>query len=172
MDARELANQICRTLRRNGHQAYLVGGCVRDILLKREPADYDVATDAIPERVQELFPRSLDVGAQFGVVIVTDECGASGSGDVSLGYRLLRWTSPGPGGVFENAAGGRSAPRFHDQCLAARPRDGRGARFCGWARRPSSRNHPSDRAAGGAVSRRQAADDSRGAFRRALSLRG
>ncbi len=72
MDARELANQVCRTLRSNGHQAYLVGGCVRDILLQREPADYDVATDATPERVQELFPRSLDVGAQFGVVIVTD----------------------------------------------------------------------------------------------------
>jgi poly(A) polymerase len=73
MDARELASQICRTLRSNGHQVYLVGGCVRDILLKREPADYDVATDATPERVQELFPRSLDVGAQFGVVIVTDD---------------------------------------------------------------------------------------------------
>jgi poly(A) polymerase len=73
MEARELANQICHTLRNNGHQAYLVGGCVRDILLKREPADYDVATDATPDRVQELFPRSLAVGAQFGVVIVTDE---------------------------------------------------------------------------------------------------
>ncbi|MGH9733727.1 MAG: CCA tRNA nucleotidyltransferase [Candidatus Acidiferrales bacterium] len=73
MDARELANQICRILREKGHQAYLVGGCVRDLLLCREPADYDVATDATPEQVQLLFPRSLSVGAQFGVVVVTDD---------------------------------------------------------------------------------------------------
>lgn len=46
---------------------------MRDILLKREPADYDVATDATPNRVQELFPRSLAVGAQFGVIVVLDE---------------------------------------------------------------------------------------------------
>ncbi|MGA8368091.1 MAG: CCA tRNA nucleotidyltransferase [Candidatus Acidiferrales bacterium] len=72
MNSRELARHICRTLREAGYQAYLVGGCVRDILLGREPADYDVATDATPDRVQQLFPRSLDVGAQFGVVIVTD----------------------------------------------------------------------------------------------------
>jgi len=72
MNARELAESVCRTLRGAGHQAYLVGGCVRDILLDREPADYDVATDATPDRVQALFPQSLAVGAQFGVVIVTD----------------------------------------------------------------------------------------------------
>jgi len=68
--ARELANSICDTLRRNGHQALLVGGCVRDLLLGREPADYDVTTDATPERVMELFPGSIAVGAQFGVVLV------------------------------------------------------------------------------------------------------
>jgi len=72
MDARTLAEHICRTLRDAGHQAYLAGGCVRDILLGREPADYDVATDATPERVQRLFPQSLAVGAQFGVIIVMD----------------------------------------------------------------------------------------------------
>ena len=72
MNARQLAETICRTLRRAGHQAYLVGGCVRDILLGHEPADYDVSTDATPDRVQMLFPQSLAVGAQFGVVIVTD----------------------------------------------------------------------------------------------------
>jgi putative nucleotidyltransferase with HDIG domain len=68
--ARELANSICDTLQRNGHQALLVGGCVRDLLLRREPADYDVTTDATPERVMELFPESIAVGAQFGVVLV------------------------------------------------------------------------------------------------------
>lgn len=73
MDARELANRICRILREKGHQAYLVGGCVRDLLLGREPADYDVATNATPEQVQRLFPRSLAVGAQFGVIVVTDD---------------------------------------------------------------------------------------------------
>ncbi len=72
MNARQLAETICRTLRGAGHQAYLVGGCVRDILLGHEPADYDVSTDATPDRVQALFPQSLAVGAQFGVVIVTD----------------------------------------------------------------------------------------------------
>jgi poly(A) polymerase len=71
MHARSFAESICRRLRESGHQAFLVGGCVRDILLGREPADYDVATDATPDRVQSLFPRSLAVGAQFGVVLVT-----------------------------------------------------------------------------------------------------
>ena len=70
MDARALANSICDTLRRNGFQALLVGGCVRDILLNREPADYDVTTDARPEQVMQLFPGGIGVGAQFGVVLV------------------------------------------------------------------------------------------------------
>jgi len=73
MPARELADQICATLRRSGHQAYLVGGCVRDILLDRDPSDYDISTDARPERVQELFPRSLAVGAKFGVILVVED---------------------------------------------------------------------------------------------------
>lgn len=75
MNARQLAEHVCRTLREAGHQAYFVGGCVRDILLEREPADYDVSTDATPDRVQELFPRSLAVGAKFGVIVVLQECG-------------------------------------------------------------------------------------------------
>jgi poly(A) polymerase len=70
MSARTLADHVCRTLRAAGHQAYLVGGCVRDLLLEREPADYDVSTDATPDQVQKLFPESLAVGAQFGVIIV------------------------------------------------------------------------------------------------------
>jgi tRNA nucleotidyltransferase/poly(A) polymerase len=75
--ARAFAEGICRTLRTAGHQAYLVGGCVRDILLEREPADYDVATDATPDRVQQLFPNSLAVGAKFGVIVVTEHSGES-----------------------------------------------------------------------------------------------
>jgi poly(A) polymerase len=65
-----MANSICDTLRRNGYQALLVGGCVRDLLLGREPADYDVTTDATPEQVMTLFPESITVGAQFGVILV------------------------------------------------------------------------------------------------------
>src|SRR5947209_8975263 len=65
-----MANSICDTLRRNGYQALLVGGCVRDLLLSRAPADYDVTTDARPEQVVKLFPESVAVGAQFGVILV------------------------------------------------------------------------------------------------------
>jgi poly(A) polymerase len=67
---RELANSICETLHRNGFQALLVGGCVRDLLLSREAADYDVTTDATPEQVMSMFPDSLAVGAQFGVILI------------------------------------------------------------------------------------------------------
>lgn len=70
MTPRGLAADVCRQLQSSGFQAYLVGGCVRDLLLGREPEDYDVATDAHPSRVQELFPSSVDVGAKFGVILV------------------------------------------------------------------------------------------------------
>ena len=65
-----MANSICDTLRRKGYQALLVGGCVRDLLLGREPADYDVTTDATPDQVAALFPESVGVGAQFGVILI------------------------------------------------------------------------------------------------------
>ncbi len=67
---RDFAIQIVRTLHLAGHKAYLVGGCVRDIVLGRQPADYDVATDATPDQVMRIFPQSYAVGAQFGVVLV------------------------------------------------------------------------------------------------------
>jgi len=70
MTPRDLALHICEVLSGNGHQAYLVGGCVRDLELGREPADFDVATDALPERVVSLFPDSLTIGAKFGVILV------------------------------------------------------------------------------------------------------
>src|ERR1043165_624410 len=68
--SKALAISIVRTLREHGHQAYLVGGCVRDLLLGREPADYDVTTDATPDEVMRIFPETYAVGAQFGVVLV------------------------------------------------------------------------------------------------------
>jgi poly(A) polymerase len=61
---------IVQTLRQRGFQAYLVGGCVRDLLLGREPKDYDVATNATPQQVMTIFPETYAVGAQFGVVLV------------------------------------------------------------------------------------------------------
>jgi poly(A) polymerase len=67
---KDFAISIIGTLREHGHKAYLVGGCVRDLLLTREPADYDVATDATPEEVMRIFPETYAVGAQFGVVLV------------------------------------------------------------------------------------------------------
>jgi len=67
---KDFAISIVRTLRERDHKAYLVGGCVRDLLLGREPADYDVATDATPEEVMRIFPDTYAVGAQFGVVLV------------------------------------------------------------------------------------------------------
>ncbi len=64
------AVEIIRTLRARGHQAFLVGGCVRDLVLGREPADFDVSTDATPDQVMRIFPKTWAVGAQFGVVLV------------------------------------------------------------------------------------------------------
>ena len=62
--------RVIRRLHKAGFEALLAGGCVRDILLGKTPHDYDVATSAQPDAVAELFPRTLMVGAQFGVVVV------------------------------------------------------------------------------------------------------
>jgi poly(A) polymerase len=67
---RNAALQAIRILRQRGYQALWVGGCVRDLLLGREPADYDVATSATPDEVMRIFPETYAVGAQFGVVLV------------------------------------------------------------------------------------------------------
>ncbi len=70
MTPKQFATSVIATLRDRGHQAYLCGGCVRDLLLGREPADYDVTTDATPQQVMRIFPETYAVGAQFGVVLV------------------------------------------------------------------------------------------------------
>lgn len=64
------AAAVARTLTQAGFTAYFAGGCVRDFLLGQTPHDYDIATDARPDQVQALFPKSQAVGAHFGVVIV------------------------------------------------------------------------------------------------------
>ena len=70
MPQRETALYIIERLRQSGFEAYMAGGCVRDKLLGREPKDYDIATNARPEAVQRIFPRTVPVGSQFGVVMV------------------------------------------------------------------------------------------------------
>src|SRR5258708_12260267 len=62
--------QILRAVSEHGYSVFVGGGCVRDLLLDREPTDYDVATSARPQEVMQLFPETYAVGAQFGVVLV------------------------------------------------------------------------------------------------------
>lgn len=66
----EKVNKIISTLAAAGHEAYAVGGCVRDAVLGREPADWDITTSASPSEVKVLFPRTVDTGIQHGTVTV------------------------------------------------------------------------------------------------------
>ena len=61
---------ICKELKAHGHEAYVVGGCVRDLLLGKDAADWDVTTDAKPEEVRKIFPRVIPTGIQHGTVTV------------------------------------------------------------------------------------------------------
>jgi poly(A) polymerase len=72
----DAALKIIAALRAAGYEAHLAGGCVRDLLLGREPKDYDVATSATPDLVLNMFPRTFAVGAHFGVVLVADSAGS------------------------------------------------------------------------------------------------
>jgi len=66
----QAALEILKTLRDRGHHAYFVGGCVRDMLLDRPPREHDIATDATPDQICQLFRKTRKVGAKFGVVLV------------------------------------------------------------------------------------------------------
>lgn len=68
-----LARQICKALHEKGFLAYFAGGCVRDFLLDFEPNDFDVATSALPEQVQSLFSKTIDIAKKFGVIIVVEQ---------------------------------------------------------------------------------------------------
>ena len=67
------ALEVVTRLNRVGHQAVFAGGCVRDMLLGREPKDFDVATSARPDQIIGLFDKTLSVGAAFGVIVVVDD---------------------------------------------------------------------------------------------------
>jgi tRNA nucleotidyltransferase (CCA-adding enzyme) len=71
----EFVLETCRTLQQAGHQAFLVGGCVRDLLSGRKPKDYDVTTSAKPEVVLGLFPKTVPTGIQHGTVTVVKRDG-------------------------------------------------------------------------------------------------
>lgn len=70
--SRDLAEEIVARLQKAGFTAFWVGGCVRDFLLGREPQDFDIATDAKPDQVEKLFPKTIPVGKKFGVIIVVE----------------------------------------------------------------------------------------------------
>lgn len=64
------AIEVCRILHEAGHQAYIVGGCVRDLLLSQKPKDWDITTDASPQKVLGLFPKTYPTGLQHGTITV------------------------------------------------------------------------------------------------------
>ncbi len=66
----EAAGEIIRRLEKNGYEAYVVGGCVRDLLLGREPEDWDITTSALPQQIKQVFRRTVDTGIQHGTVTV------------------------------------------------------------------------------------------------------
>ena len=72
MTKKTKALSILRELRSRGHEAYFVGGSVRDLLLKKNPKDFDIASSATPAQVQKIFKKTVPVGAQFGVVLVME----------------------------------------------------------------------------------------------------
>ena len=72
MTPRDIVLDLLRRLQEAGHEAYLVGGCVRDELRGMAPQDYDMATSARPEEVEALFPQTHAVGKSFGVILVVE----------------------------------------------------------------------------------------------------
>jgi poly(A) polymerase len=70
---KEKAIDIIKRLRQEGYESYLAGGCVRDMLLRKSPQDYDITTNAKPDDIARIFPKTIPVGAQFGVMLVIIE---------------------------------------------------------------------------------------------------
>jgi poly(A) polymerase len=70
MSVKQNAIEIVKTLQEQGYNAFFAGGCVRDMIMGKESVDYDIATNALPQDVMELFEKTIPVGMQFGVVIV------------------------------------------------------------------------------------------------------
>ncbi|MBI2471982.1 MAG: CCA tRNA nucleotidyltransferase [Planctomycetes bacterium] len=73
MKVRQNALEIVKTLKKHGYKAFFAGGCVRDMIMGKESADYDIATNALPQDIINLFEITIPVGVQFGVVIVVKD---------------------------------------------------------------------------------------------------
>ena len=73
IDVPEKAKKVVKTIQAAGFEAYVVGGCVRDSILGRQPQDWDITTSAKPEQVKALFPRTIDTGLQHGTVTVMQD---------------------------------------------------------------------------------------------------
>ncbi len=69
------AMEIAKRLHNAGHQALFCGGAVRDLLLGVQPKDYDIATSALPEEVEQLFPKTIAIGKAYGIIVVVGEDG-------------------------------------------------------------------------------------------------
>lgn len=76
--------EVAETLQKHNYQAFLVGGSIRDILLSKTPLDFDVATNAYPEEVERIFPKSIPTGAKFGTVTVVGESRTGEKFDVQV----------------------------------------------------------------------------------------
>ena len=92
--------KVARILIKEGYECYLVGGAVRDIVLGRKPHDYDLATNALPDEMLNMFPKSISTGAKFGtvIVLVQDEHGETYEVETTTfrseaGYIDGRWPS-------------------------------------------------------------------------------
>lgn len=72
VDLQKIATRLVKRLQSGGFEAFWVGGCVRDFLLGRDPVDYDIATSAVPDQIEALFPHTIPVGRKFGVVVVVE----------------------------------------------------------------------------------------------------
>ncbi len=73
MPIKQNAIEIVKTLQDKGFEAFFAGGCVRDMIMRRESADYDIATNALPRDIMNLFKKTFSVGAQYGVVVVVKD---------------------------------------------------------------------------------------------------
>jgi hypothetical protein len=110
----ETARAIAAKLREHNHIAFFAGGCVRDMVRNLPPKDIDIATDARPEEVQKLFPRTYAVGAHFGVIVVLENGFQVRSRYLSFRRRLPGRTSAERGSFFI-ARGRCAAARLHHQ---------------------------------------------------------
>ena len=165
------ALKVLYRLKNNGFVAYLVGGGVRDLLLERQPKDFDIGTSAHPQQVRKLFRNCFIVGRRFRLA------------HVRFGRKVVevstfrkaaepeerRHAHP-PRQHLRHPRGGRLPPRLHRERALLRHRQLLGHRLGGRARGPDRPRHPHDRRPRGALPRGPGAHAARGGARRAARL--